>query len=143
MFVKSFITAAALCLAATSANAVTYGASFSGANENPPNMSTATGFGTLRVIDATTIFVDIDYSGLTTGVGAGHIHCCVGTAGSGTVGVAVTPSTLPGFPAGLNAGSYSTIPALDLTSNATYTGAFRANNGGTAASAASVWATST
>lgn len=103
-----------------------------------PEVSGATGSGFVSVEydeDGHTLFIDAIFAGLSGTTSVAHIHCCVGTAGSGTVGVAVTPSTLPGFPAGLNAGSYSTIPALDLTSNATYTGAFRANNGGTAASA--------
>jgi CHRD domain/PEP-CTERM motif len=73
------------------------------------------------------------FSGLSGNTTVAHIHCCVAVPGTGTVGVAVTPSTLPGFPTGIKAGSYSTV--LDLTSNAVYTGAFLAGAGGTAAGA--------
>jgi hypothetical protein len=55
-------------------------------------------------------------------------------ASPGTAGVAVTPGTLPGFPVGLQAGTYSTV--LDLTLPTTYTDAFRNTlGGGTAAGA--------
>jgi hypothetical protein len=42
--------------------------------------------------------------------------------------VAVTPNTLPGFPTGVSAGSYSIV--LDLTQTATYTSTFLASPGG-------------
>lgn len=126
MFIRSFVTAAALCLAGTSANAVTYSATFSGAAENPPNMSTATGFGTLRVIDANTIFVDIDYRGLTAGVGAGHIHCCAGPAGNAGVAIGFSGLALGG-----TSGSYTRLFDLSLTS--TFTAGFITSSGGTAA----------
>jgi hypothetical protein len=63
-----------------------------------------------------------------------HIHCCTATAGAGTVGVAVTPGTLPGFPAGVSSGSYLSS-ALDLTTTGTFTGGFLTAAGGTAAGA--------
>ena len=62
------LLAGILLVAATSAQASTYSATFSGAAENPANASTATGFGTLRII-GTSILVDIDYSGLGSGSG--------------------------------------------------------------------------
>lgn len=75
--------------------------------------------------------IDTDWAGLTGTTTVAHIHCCV--ASPGTVGVAVTPGTLPGFPSGVTVGSYSTT--LDLTQSATYTAGFLAANGGTAAGA--------
>ena len=124
MFVKSFITAAALCLAATSANAVTYSASFSGAAENPPNISTATGLGTLRVIGGTSILVNIDYSGLGSGLGDGHIHCCVGSAGNAAVAVG-----FGGLALGSTSGNITRL--LDLTLASTFRAAFITASGGT------------
>ena len=126
MFVKTFIAAATLCCAGGSANAASYSATLSGAFENPPNASTATGFGTLRVLDASTILVDITYDGLTTGVGAGHIHCCVGPAGNTGVAIGFSDLVLGG-----TSGSYSRT--FDLTMASTFTNSFLASSGGTAA----------
>lgn len=72
--------------------------------------------------DANTLLIDVSWSGLSGVTTVAHIHCCVTTAGTGTVGVAVTPVTLPGFPAGVTSGTYSIT--LDLTSASTYTAAF-------------------
>jgi hypothetical protein len=55
-----------------------------------------------------------------------HVHCCV--APPGTIGVAVTPGTLPGFPTGLTAGAYDVV--LDLTQTSTYTSGFLTLAGG-------------
>lgn len=126
MFVKSCIAAAALCFAATSASAISYSATFSGAAENPANASTATGFGTLRVIDANTIFVDIDYSGLSAGLAAGHIHCC--SSPTGNAGVAINFSNLS---LGATSGSYTRL--FDLSMASTFTSGFITSSGGTAA----------
>lgn len=103
-----------------------------------PEVTGATGSGSVTVqydADAHTLWIDADWAGLSGTTTVAHIHCCVATPFTGTVGVAVTPSTLPGFPSGLSAGSYTTLPALDLTNTATYTSAFRSANGNTAAGA--------
>ena len=71
---------------------------------------------------ANTLLIDVNWSGLSGVTTVAHIHCCVTTAGTGTVGVAVTPTTLPGFPAGVTSGTYSIT--VDLTSASTYTAAF-------------------
>lgn len=82
---------------------------------------------TLRIITSWT-----GLSGTTT---VAHIHCCV--APPGTVGVAVTPVTLPGFPVGLAAGSY-TSPLIDLDEVSSFTASFLNNfGGGTVAGATS------
>lgn len=68
---------------------------FSGANEVPPNASTATG--TAKVIvdtDANTLSYDITYSGFSTSETAAHIH---GFAGPGVNAGVLTP-----IPAGLH-----------------------------------------
>jgi CHRD domain/PEP-CTERM motif len=101
-----------------------------------PEAIGASGTGLVEVIyDATahTLKIDSSFSGLSGTTTVAHIHCCVAAAGSGTAGVAVTPGTLPGFPAGVKSGSYSTT--LDLTQSTTFTGAFFSGSGGTAAGA--------
>lgn len=124
-------------LAATAlgqAQVFTFGASLSGAAEVPPN--TSPGFGTAVVaydMAAQTLKVDVTFFGLIGTTTAAHIHATTATPLTGTAGVAVSPSTLTGFPAGVPAGSYSYV--FDLTQNATYSSGFRTANGGTAAGA--------
>lgn len=72
--------------------------------------------------DANTLLIDVDFSGLSGITNVAHIHCCVTTAGSGNAGVAVTPTTLPGFPIQVQNGSYNIT--LDLSNAATYTAGF-------------------
>jgi hypothetical protein len=121
----SIAIAAALLLAASAAQAQTY--SFGAALE--PEVAGATGTGTVIVgfdAGAQTLSIDALFFGLSGLTTVAHIHCCV--APTGTVGVAVTPGTLPGFPVGVNFGVYSTV--LDLTNSATYTGGFLSGAGG-------------
>ena len=96
-----------------------------------PEAAGATGSGsvllTLNTTDRT-LGIDADWAGLSAGTTVAHIHCCTAAAGTGTVGVAVTPTTLPGFPTGVTSGSYAVL--LDLTSSATYTSGFVTNFGG-------------
>jgi hypothetical protein len=94
-----------------------------------PEVTGATGSGSATATYddvARTLAIAASWSGLSGGTTVAHIHCCV--ASPGTVGVAVTPDTLPLFPVGLNAGSYSTT--LDLALSSTYTPTFRTNFGG-------------
>lgn len=91
-----------------------------------PDAISATGTGLVSVdydSIAHTLLIDATWSGLSGTTTASHIHCCTAVAGTGTVGVAVTPGTLPGFPTGVSSGSY-TSPLLDLTAAATYTSGF-------------------
>lgn len=93
-----------------------------------PEASGATGTGSVTVIWeplAHTLHIDTTWSGLSGVTTVAHIHCCTAVAGTGTVGVAVTPGTLPGFPAGVSAGSYTVL--LDLTSASTFTSGFITN----------------
>ncbi len=124
--------AALLVLAAPAAMAQTY----SFASALSPEVPGATGGGAVFVeFNATTQTLDLDtiWYGLSGGTTVSHIHCCTAVPGAGTVGVAVTPGTLPGFPTGTAFGSYSVTLNLALTS--TYTGAFLAGSGGTAVGA--------
>jgi hypothetical protein len=105
-----------------------------------PEALGATGTGFVKVFYddvAKTLEIESSFSGLTGTTTVAHIHCCTAAAGTGTIGVAVTPGTLPGFPVGVMAGSYSS-PVLDLTNVATYTGGptgFLTRSGGTTAAA--------
>ena len=97
-----------------------------------PEAVGATGSGEVRVFYnplTSQLRIDADWAGLSGTTTIAHIHCCVAVPGTGTVGVAVTPGTLPGFPGGLTVGSYLS-PILDLTDPATYTAAFRNGAGG-------------
>ena len=94
-----------------------------------PEVSGATGSGFVQATfdtDAHTLAIDASWTGLTGLTTVSHIHCCV--ASPGTVGVAVTPGTLPGFPVGVTSGTYSTT--LDLTQPTTYTAGFLSTFGG-------------
>lgn len=117
------LAAGALTMGATSASAVTYSATFSGANEIQPNQSTATGFGTLRVI-GTSILVNIEYSNLGSGLADGHIHCC--TAPTGNAGVAIGFTDLP---LGSTSGDFSRL--INLTQASSFRAAFITASGGT------------
>lgn len=78
---------------------------------------------------ANTLLINTNWSGLSGTTTVAHIHCCTAAPGTGIVGVAVTPVTLPGFPVGLPAGTY-TSPLLDLDDPATFTAAFVNNFAG-------------
>jgi len=122
MMIKS-LAAAALLIAASSANAVSYSATFSGAAENPPNASAGTGFGTLRAI-GNSIEVKIDFANLGSGLADGHIHCCVGPAGN--AGVAIG---FGGLPLGATSGTINRL--IDLTLASSFRPAFITASGGT------------
>lgn len=93
--------------------------------------ATGSGFVTVDYDDvAQTLLINADWSGLSGTTTVAHIHCCTGSPGTGTVAVAVTPGTLPGFPVGTQSGTYLTNPVLDLTASATFTSGFVNNFGG-------------
>lgn len=106
---------------------VTYQASLSGPNENPPVTSDGTGTVVVEYDSlAQTLRILAEWSGLTGPTTVAHIHCCV--APPGTIGVAVTPGTLPDFPVGVTSGLYDYT--IDLTSSASFTASFLTNFGG-------------
>ncbi|WP_431285364.1 CHRD domain-containing protein [Humitalea sp. 24SJ18S-53] len=102
-----------------------------------PEVAGATGTGSASVIIdpvAQTLAVSFTFSGLSGETSVAHVHCCTAVPGSGTIGVAATPTTFPGFPAGLHAGSYAGM--FDTGSPTTWTAAFvTAFGGGTLAGA--------
>lgn len=124
--------AAALLLAGPLAQAQ----SFSFAAGLGPEVTGATGGGAVFVtVDtlAQTLTLDSIWFGLSGGTTVAHIHCCTTTPGTGFVGVAVSPPTLPGFPTGTTFGNYEVTLNLALTS--TYGAGFLSASGGTAAGA--------
>lgn len=97
-----------------------------------PELPGATGSGSVEVsydTEGHLLSIEASWSGLSGTTTFAHIHCCTATPGVGTAGVAVTPGTLPGFPPGVSAGSYSS-GWLDLTSAATFTASFVTGFGG-------------
>lgn len=118
---------------------ILYTATLSGPAEDPPNASPGTG-NALVAYDAVahTLFVDVDFTGLTAPTTNAHIHCCTAVAASGTAGVATTTPTFPGFPAGVTAGAYS--QTFDLTEASSFNPAFVTLSGGSLALAESALA---
>lgn len=115
---------------------ITYAAFLSGANENPPTASSATGFASFTVNTlANTVLVNVNFAGLTSSDTAAHIHCCV--APGGNTGVATALPVLPGFPTGVTAGSYNN-QLFSLLDPTFYNPGFVTANGGTTASAEAV-----
>jgi hypothetical protein len=103
-----------------------------------PEVAGATGSGFVTVVfdaDADQLSIEANWSGLSGTTTVAHIHCCTAIPGTGTIGVAVTPGTLPGFPTAVMAGTYVS-PVLDLSDAATYTAGFRNTFGGGTATGA-------
>lgn len=123
--------AAALMYAAP-AGAQVWEATLNGASEAPPNGSPGTGFARMT-LTGDLFRVAAAFSGLTGNTTAAHIHCCTAVAGSGTIGVATTTPTFPGFPSGVASGTYDAT--FDLTNPLFYNPTFLAANGGSAATA--------
>lgn len=96
-----------------------------------PEVAGATGSGT-AILEYDTISLmlnlDVDWFGLSGLTTVAHIHCCVAVPEQGTAAVAVTPGTLPGFPVGVNAGSYDFD--INLDNPASFTAGFITNFGG-------------
>lgn len=81
-----------------------------------------------------TLFIDASWSGLSGVTNNAHIHCCTALPLTGTAGVALaTGGILPGFPLGVNSGTYTRV--IDLTQASNYSGSFVTGSGGTAAGA--------
>lgn len=120
------------CLVSARAAIYEYTVSLDGPSE--PTASLGTGLGSVFYDDiAHSLQLQVSWSGLTGGTTVSHIHGPTTTPFTGTAGVVLTPTTLPGFPAGVTSGSYSTT--LDLTLASTYPAAYITANGGTTAGA--------
>ena len=97
-----------------------------------PEAVGATGSGFVHVTYdtlANTFLIQANWAGLSGNTTVAHIHCCTSTPGTGTVGVAVTPVTLPGFPVGVQTGTYVS-PLIDLDLAASFTAGFVNNFAG-------------
>jgi hypothetical protein len=123
----SWLFASALSLISTLASASIISYTGTLAPEAPG--ATGTGHVSLMFDDTTNkLAIDTTFSGLSGTTTVAHIHCCTAAPFAGTIGVAVTPGTLPGFPEDVSAGSYSTTVDLGLASS--FTTNFLNNFGG-------------
>jgi hypothetical protein len=101
----------------------------SGLNENPQRIPSGTGTGTVTWDTATNMMtLGVNFSGLTSGTTAAHIHCCV--AAPGNVGVATTTPTFTGFPGAVTSGTYSRT--FDMLAATSYNPSFVVARGGVA-----------
>lgn len=129
------VPALALALSAPALALTTvYTTTLSGAAESPPNASLGTGTATVTIDDvAKTFRLQTSFSGLTGNVTNAHIHCCTGTANTGTAIPATRTPTLLGFPAGLTHGVFD--QTYDMTLAGSWNAAFVTAQGGTTAQA--------
>ena len=81
-----------LATPSTAPAATIYDTPLTGANEVPPNASTATGFATVT-LNGNTLAVFVSFTGLTNIAAAAHIHCCVPAGVNGIV--AQLPALFP------------------------------------------------
>jgi hypothetical protein len=129
---KTPITLAALLLAtAAQAHLTQFAGTFA------PEALGATGSGALSMEyddDGHTLYMDASFQGLSGTTNNAHIHCCTALPNTGTAGVALaTDGLLPGFPLGVQSGTYARL--IDLTLATSYSAGFVAASGGTAAGA--------
>lgn len=129
----------ALLIGSVQASPIIYIASLSGPSESPPNISPGTGNAIVTYdSEVHALLVDAVFQDLTAGNTAAHIHCCTASPGSGAAGVATMTPTFAGFPTGATSGIYDS-PVFDLTQPGVWNASFITNNGGTPASAESVF----
>ncbi len=125
------MAAITLTASAVQGEIVQYAATLTGPAESPPNSSPATGYATFDFDTIThSLTMSVSFSGLVGTTTVAHIHADTAVAGTGTAGVA---SGLVGWTTGLQSGSYAST--IDLLSSASYSSAYLAAHGGTAASA--------
>lgn len=111
------------------AHSLVYTATFSGANEVPANDSLGIGSVTVTVdLDLITMRIEGSFSGLGGYTTAAHIHCCIVPGGPLNVGVATQLPSFPGFPLGVQAGSFD--QTYDMSLDTSYNPAFISANGG-------------
>lgn len=126
-----------LCAAAQPAIAHTsvYTTILNGPNEFPSNPSLGVGSSTVTVdFDLLTMRIQASFSGLTGNTTASHIHGPIPDPPANPLaGVATPVPSFPGFPLGVQAGSYD--QTFDMTSATSYNPAYVTANGGSVASA--------
>lgn len=108
-----------------------YTAQLSGASEDPPNASTATGSARVGFdIGTHTLTIDVSFSGLLGDSTNAHIHCCTALPGEGSAGPATRTPTLTGFPSGVRDGIYHHV--FDTSLASTWNNGFVNSHGGIA-----------
>jgi len=102
------LSSSTVCLA----NTITYDVTLTGAGENPPNGSSASGSAVITFDDVTDLLtVSLSFTGLTGGnASAAHIHCCVPAGTNGPVRIPFT-----GFP-NTTSGTYTNTFDLSASS---------------------------
>ena len=138
VFLLGAVGAVALAAVPASAAIHVFKTGLQGTAEVPPNASP--GIGGARVIlddVSNRMRVEASFSGLTAPTTVAHIHCC--TPPGANAGVATAVPSFPGFPAGVTSGSYNRLFDLNLASS--FNPTFVTNNGGTVASARTVFLT--
>lgn len=126
-----FAALAVILLAASAVKAapIEFTANLNGPSESPPNASPGTGFTTVDFdLVANTMRVRVDFTGLTSGTTASHIHCCTTEPFTGTAIVATAVPTFPNFPLGVTSGTYD--QTFDMTLASSYNPAFISAQGG-------------
>lgn len=123
---------AMLAAVASGAGAQTWNLLMTGANEDPPNASPATGSASMT-LSGTTLRVTGSFAGLIGNSSSAHFHCCTALPNAGNIGVATGLDFAGGIPMGVRFGSFNF--GLDLSLSSTFGGAFLTANGGTAAGA--------
>lgn len=128
MKLRLFFAANLLAVAATSFGHVfVFTGTFSGSQESPPNGSLGTGSTTVTMdMDAITMRVQANFSGLTGNTTAAHIHFGNGPGTNG--GVASMLPSFTGFPLGVTSGSMD--HTFDMALASSYNPAFITANGG-------------
>lgn len=127
MKLRSFFVAALLAVAsAGQAAIIPYSVNF--APEVPG--ATGTGFAIVTFDTASNVLTfKGEFSGLSGNTTQAHFHCCTAAPGTGTVGIAVDSPTLPGFPLGVQLGTFDSSVDLDDPNN--FNANFLSNSGGT------------
>lgn len=128
------LTFGALSSVATAAPTVFTAVLTGGAERPNPTPSAGTGFA-IVTLDGNVLSVNVTFSGLSGNTTASHIHCCAGP--DAAAGVATAVPTFPGFPLGVQAGTYTN--SFDLSLASSYNPAFITANGGTVAGAQAVF----
>ena len=89
--------------------------------------ATGSGFATVFYDDVEHVLSwNIAFTGLSGTTTVAHFHCCTAAPGTGFVGVAVSPGTLPGFPVGVSSGTDDGF--VDLDDSASFTAGFRGSD---------------
>ncbi len=113
---RGLAIAAALAVTSAVAGAQSWVVLMNGANESPPVASLGTGSATLT-LSGSVLTITGSFTGLTGNTTVAHIHCCLATPRTGTVGVATQTPSFIGFPVGVTNGVFNIILDLDLATS--------------------------